>query len=288
MASFWIVLATFLHSLIYVFVKWAPDNFSFFDILFVRSTYLLTVSSLLFLRRHQSKMHTANLGLHIRRIVAGAFAISANIICFRHLPLGTAQALIASSPLFIALFIRLCRPECVSSQLKLIGTIVIGFFGVVIVTCPIFQTGCESYVILALLSGLSAAIASLTMHQLGESGEPICQIVFIFASGLFIFSGLVFATTSNLSLITLFTDQTVALVGIFTVLAHIAQTLAWGYGKPLLCANLQFSALIFAPLLGVFLVGESLNIASMIGITVIFGAEFMSIRLQFFPTLVKK
>ena len=61
--------------------------------------------------------------------------------------------------------------------------------------------------------------------------------------------------------------------GICTMGAQLAQTLGWGRGRPLLCACLQFSAILFAVFFGWLFFDEKLESFATVGIVIIIAAE---------------
>ena len=60
---------------------------------------------------------------------------------------------------------------------------------------------------------------------------------------------------------------------ICTMGAQLAQTLGWGRGRPLLCACLQFSAILFAVFFGWLFFDEKLESFATVGIVIIIAAE---------------
>ena len=71
----------------------------------------------------------------------------------------------------------------------------------------------------------------------------------------------------------LFTDPMLFAGGICTRGAQRAQTLGWGRGRPLLCACLQFSAILFAVFFGWLFFDEKLESFATVGIVIIIAAE---------------
>jgi S-adenosylmethionine uptake transporter len=58
-------------------------------------------------------------------------------------------------------------------------------------------------------------------------------------------------------------------VGVSATLAQLAMTRAYGKGRTLLAANLQFSAIVFAALLGTMLFGDRIAFTGWLGIGII-------------------
>lgn len=136
MQSFWILVATFSTALTYAAMKLAGADCSFYEILFVRSTYLAAAAVLLACVGGVS-LATAHPWLHLRRVAAGIPALSLNILVVRHLPLGVAQTLAYTAPLFIAAWaagVALWRSG--RMEWRLTAAVVAGFAGVCLVMRP--------------------------------------------------------------------------------------------------------------------------------------------------------
>lgn len=276
MQAFWILVATLLTTLTYVFMKMTPPGYAFYEIFFVRAVFmLLVVLGFLWVRRVPLK--TAHSGLHLLRVLCGVLALNCNIVVTQHLALGTAQTLAYTTPLFVGLFWTLTaiwsrRPV----SWAMIGTILVGFSGVYLMMRPSFSEAQLLYTVLGLTSGLSAAFASLMLNALGQRGEPVLRTVFYFALGSVVLSGGVVALSTHQAFSTLFWEPTLLMMGLCTAGAQLAQTQAWGHGHTLLCANLQFSAILFGTFFGWWLFAERLDALTYAGIGIILVAEVLA------------
>ena len=70
-----------------------------------------------------------------------------------------------------------------------------------------------------------------------------------------------------------------AFIGVSTLLAQLAMTRAYGRGRTLTAANLQFSAIVFASLLGVWLFDDRIPLVGWAGIAVIVASGVASTAL---------
>ncbi len=273
MQSFWILAATFSTALTYAAMKLAGADCGFYEIFFVRSTYLAAATAVFALAGRVS-LATAHPWLHLRRVAAGITALSLNILTVRHLPLGLAQTLAYTAPLFIAAWAAgaaLWRRDRLDWRLT--AAVAAGFAGVCLVMRPTSLNGQFLWAALGLVSGVCSATVSLTLKELGKLGEPVVRTVTYFALGGLLLSGAATAVWGGRPLGVLFTDPWLTVVGVTTVTAQFAQALGWGKGKTLLCANLQFSAVFFAVLFGAVVFGERPDAAACAGIAVIVAAE---------------
>lgn len=134
--SFWVLALTFLTVLTYVFVKLAPEGTWFGDVFLVRSLFLFGVLwTLAAVRR--VPLATQNAGWHAFRSVFGVTALLLNIVTVQHLPIGTAQTLTFTAPLFVAAFsvIRsLLRGRPIN--IGLVASVLAGFAGICLTMRP--------------------------------------------------------------------------------------------------------------------------------------------------------
>jgi len=209
---------------------------------------------------------------HFRRGAVGTAALSLWFFAASTLPLGTATALNYTSSLFLAAFIlgaalRARRPV----NLALVLTVLLGFVGVVLVLQPSFGAGQWIGACGGLLSGLLSATAYWYVRDLARHGEPEWRIVFYFSLSVLVigFGG---------SLIIGFSAHTpggallLAAVGIVALLAQLAMTRAYALGHALLTASLQYSAIVFAAILGVIVFADRIALAGWIGMAIIIGS----------------
>ena len=273
MQSFWILAATFSTAVAYAVMKFVGADCGFYEIFFVRSTYLVLATGVLAAASRVS-LASAHPWLHLRRVAAGITALSLNILTVRHLPLATAQTLAYTAPLFVAAWAAgasFKRSGRVNG--RLMAAVSIGFAGVCLVMRPSSFAGDLLWAALGLFSGFCSAAVSLTLKRLGQEGEPVVRTVTYFALGGFLTSGVFTACYGAHSLASLFSDPWLMVVGLATVASQFAQALGWGRGRTLLCASLQFSAVFFAVALGVALFGEMPDAVSCMGMAVIVVAE---------------
>jgi S-adenosylmethionine uptake transporter len=206
------------------------------------------------------------------------------------LPLGTAMTLNFSSPLFSTAFViaaALAGGRRV--PWALVACVGAGFVGVVLILRPSFGAGQEVPAMGGLLSGFLSAAAYWHLRELGRIGEPEWRTVFYFSlCGSLL--GLVGSMPEGLTrhhtpsgLLTL------VAVGVCATLAQLAMTRAYGRGRTVLTANLQFSAIVFAAFLGLALFRDQIGGTGWLGIGTIIAscviAAAMVARQQAAPVL---
>ena len=271
--SLWILAATFFTVLTYVFVKWVPPQYEIWDIFFVRSCYM-AFFAVLMAAAAKTPLKTKIPKAHIGRAICGMLALLINIVTVQHLQIGTAETLFYTMPLFVSLFVIIEKMRLGErTDWVLVGSVLCGFAGI----CMVLQPSCGShelpYAVLAVLSAILAAGSAMFLKRLGAAGEPIFRTVFWFSAASLVISAVAEAFLSRASMKDLFTDPMLFAVGICTMGAQLAQTLGWGRGRPLLCACLQFSAILFAVFFGWLFFDEKLESFATVGIVIIIAAE---------------
>lgn len=271
--SLWILAATFFTVLTYVFVKWVPPQYEIWDIFFVRFCYM-AFFAVLMAAAAKTPLKTKIPKAHIGRAICGMLALLINIVTVQHLQIGTAETLFYTMPLFVSLFVIIEKMRLGErTDWVLVGSVLCGFAGI----CMVLQPSCGShelpYAVLAVLSAILAAGSAMFLKRLGAAGEPIFRTVFWFSAASLVISAVAEAFLSRASMKDLFTDPMLFAVGICTMGAQLAQTLGWGRGRPLLCACLQFSAILFAVFFGWLFFDEKLESFATVGIVIIIAAE---------------
>ncbi len=280
MQSLWILAGTFLTVLTYVFVKLTPSELGVADIFFVRSVFLALVLYSV-ARASGVALRTRVPRLHLLRTGAGVTALLLNIVTVQALPIATSQTLFATSPLFVAALVAVRQYAGARSGAKSgeafdrrsLAAILLGFLGVHLTLCPTFHDEDGFFALLALAAALCAAVSGLALRRLGGMGEPVFRTAFYFGCGSLATATLLWWATSETSVETLATTPELVAVGLCTVCSQLAQTQGWSHGRSLLCANLQFSGILFSTLFGLFLFKDDIGPGAFLGMALIVLSE---------------
>ncbi|MFN9478065.1 MAG: DMT family transporter [Betaproteobacteria bacterium] len=275
MQSLWMLVAALLFAIMGACVKLAAARYSVLEIVFYRSL-IGCIGIAAFVRLRGGTLATRVPWMHLRRGAVGTAALSLWFFSTTVLPLGTAMTLNYSSSLFLAAFLvgaALVGRRPVNWPLA--ATVLLGFVGVVLALRPSFAQEQALGGLAGLASGVLSAFAYWHVRELGRLGEPEWRTVFYFAlSGVII--GLLgtvvtgFAAHDAVGVVLLLT------VGLTATLAQLAMTRAYGYGRALLTASLQYSAIVFASILGALVFGDRLPLSGWIGIALIVGSGVLA------------
>ena len=282
------VVAALLFSIMGACVKWAAQYYGVAEIVFYRSLigavilYVFTLWRQAAMRAAGPRAYrdatpqiqafslaTPYAGMHFRRSVNGTIALALWFYATTLLPLGTAMTLNYASSLYLAAaVIGIAIHRRREIDIKLAAAVLVGFVGVLLVLQPSFSRDQGLAALAGLLSGVFAAIAYWHLRDLGQLGEPEWRTVFYFSlTGSLL--GLIGSMISGLSAHTPEGALLLAGVGLTALLAQLAMTRAYGSGHTLLVANLQYSAIVFASVLGVAWFGDHIAPFAWIGIAII-------------------
>ncbi|MFZ5541088.1 MAG: DMT family transporter [Pseudomonadota bacterium] len=281
MQSLWMVFASALFSVMGACVKLASQHYSVAEIVFYRSA-IGAVILFAFVRASGGSLRTRVPWMHVSRGAVGTLALALWFFATTVLPLGTAMTLNFSSPLFLAAFTVLAALLAGRSvRWPLAIAVAAGFVGVILVLQPSFRADQAVAGLAGLVSGVLSAAAYWHVRELGRLGEPEWRTVFYFSlSGVAL--GLAGTVVTGFSSHSWRGAALLAAVGITATAAQLAMTRAYGRGRTLLTANLQFSAVVFAALLGEVVFADRIPTVGYLGIAVIVAsgvlATFVSAR----------
>ena len=269
MQSLWMLVSAFFFALMAACVKFTSAHYGTAEIVFFRS--LVGVLVLFgYARMSGQSLASSVAGMHLRRSAIGVTALGLWFYAIGELPLGTAMTLNFSSPLFSTTFVvgaAIIAGRRISWLTA--ACVATGFVGVVLILQPSFGAGHETPALLGLLSGFFSAVAYWHVRELGRIGEPEWRTVFYFSlcgCALGLAGALPAGLTRN------HTPESLAMllaVGVCATLAQLTMTRAYGRGRTVLIANLQFSAIVFAALFGMMLFGDRIALAGWLGIGII-------------------
>jgi S-adenosylmethionine uptake transporter len=116
--------------------------------------------------------------MHVHRGVAGFASLFMFFYALTALPVATAMTLNYSSPLFLAILLAVLARE--RPDAKLVGTVLLGFVGVVLLLQPTFEADQWWPGLIGLVSGAISAVAYWNVRELVRNDEPEARVVFYF------------------------------------------------------------------------------------------------------------
>lgn len=267
MHSLWMIGASLAFAAMGVCIKLAADHDAPLGQIVFYRCFVSLVLIYTFLRVRGLPIRTRNWKAHLSRSASGAVAMVTFFGAISLLPLATAITLQYTSPLFVAAALLITGRE--RPQPANVVTLLAGFAGVALLLRPIITTSLWVGATLGVISAVATAVSVLNMRILGELREPSWRTVFYFS--LFATVGLMpwFVATNPFAVAT--SRDLLLLVGVGT-LATVGQlmiTFAYQRGQTLVSANLGYTQVVFASLLGILIWHDVLSPLSWVAIAVI-------------------
>ena len=269
MQSTWMLAAALCFTLLAAVIKVAAESFSVFEIIFYRSLFGIFVTYWM-LQHLGISIKTSYPGLYLLRCVVGTLCICMGVYIVWVLPLGTAQSLTYTSPLFFAFFtvVSAWRHRKAVSWF-LVAAIMVGFFGIVLILRPTVDPSEFTAMLVGVLVGVTGAWADWMIRMLTEKGEPPYRIVFYFLTTGTIVGAALTLMTGGFHAIDFYGLTLILLIGLFGTLGQFTLTYAWKYGVPLINTLYQYSGVVFAVILGMFLFDDSFDWITILGILIV-------------------
>jgi S-adenosylmethionine uptake transporter len=270
--ALWMVLGAFLFATMAVGIKTASTSFGTFELIFYRGVVSVVFMALM-VRARGASLRTPVPMMHLTRSVIGVVSLGSWFYAIAHLPLATAMTLNYMSGVWVAAFIlggALLYGQG-QGQGPLMGTVLLGFAGVVMTLRPTIDHDQLFAGVIGLLSGLGAALAYMQVTALGKAGEPEERTVFYFAVGTMVLggAGLVFAPVTPWDQVRWQDAAWVVPIGVLASLGQWCMTRAYRKGATLVVASMQYSGIVFASGYSLLLFGDHIAPMGWAGIAVI-------------------
>lgn len=267
MHSLWMIGAGLAFAAMGVCIKLAADaHVPLGQIVFYRC-FLSLVLIYVYLRMRGLAIATPNWKAHLARSFTGVIAMVTFFGAISLLPLATAITLQYTSPLFVAAALLASGRE--RPRLANLATLIAGFGGVALLLRPIITVSLWFGATLGIVSAVATAASILNMRILGELREPSWRTVFYFS--LFATVGMMpwFVATNPFG-DTEPGDVLLLLgVGVLATVGQLMITFAYQRGQTLVSANLGYTQVVFAVLLGYLIWNDVLSPLSWVAIAVI-------------------
>ena len=272
MAALWMVLASFFFASMAVGIKLASESFGTMELVFYRGAVSIVIMALV-IRAQGATIRTPVPMMHLWRSAVGVLSLASWFYAIAHLPLATAMTLNYMSGVWVAAFIvggALLYGQS-ARQGPLLGTVLLGFVGVIMTLRPTIDQNQLFAGVIGLLSGMGAALAYLQVTALGRAGEPEERTVFYFSVGTTIVGGVGVLVTgiTPWSAVSWQAAAWVVPIGVLASLGQWCMTRAYRKGATLVVASMQYSGIVFSVIYSLVLFGDHIAPIGWAGIAVI-------------------
>ncbi|MCF3933574.1 DMT family transporter [Acuticoccus sp. M5D2P5] len=269
---FWKVSSAFIFTLMLTMVKLAGERYPVGELLFARNIFGL-IPVLIFIvwaGNLRDALKTNNLPGHIRRAMAGMFAMGLWFAALQRLSFPEATAIVYAAPLMMVVLAATVLGETV--RIYRWSAVGVGFVGVFIILVPQFEEGfdlADAAAVGAILALASAAFMSMTsifVRQLARSESTSTIVLYFLIAGT--------AVTALTAPTWVMPDNwfdVMLLVGIGVTggVGQLFLTQAFQHAEASLIAPFEYTSMIWVVTIGYFVFGEVPTIYVVIGGTIV-------------------
>lgn len=283
MQALWMILASFFFASMAVGIKFASASFGTSELVFYRGLVSVVFMALV-VRARGARLRTPVPMMHLWRSTIGVLSLSTWFYAIAHLPLATAMTLNYMSGVWVAAFIvgGALLYGAPQKQGPLLGTVLLGFVGVVMTLRPTIDQDQLFAGVIGLLSGMGAALAYLQVTALGKAGEPEERTVFYFSVGTALVGavGTLFTGLTPWSSVSWQSAAWVIPIGVLASLGQWCMTRAYSHGATLVVASMQYTGIVFAAIFSLTLFGDHIAPIGWAGIAVIVSSGVLATVLR--------
>ncbi len=271
----YMLLAALGFSLMGAAAKLLKGHFNAGQLVFYRNAIGLAFLSVSLIRtipqQSGGKLHWL-----VFRGLMGTTALYTLLYCILHMPLGTAMTYNLTSSLFIALFGFILFKEY--HGFRILFAVILGFLGMLMIYKPGFSGSPWYYHFAGLVSGVTSALAYLTVGRIARYYDSRVIVLSFLLSGVILpgisllLHHVVGIPEDGLLIIRFVLPETLTQWGYLLVLGLAALfgqyfvTLAYGSDKPGLVSAIGYSNIIFSLIFGLLLGDAFPDLLSLFGI----------------------
>ncbi len=283
MQALWMVLAAFWFAFMAVGIKYASNSFGTFELIFYRGVVSVVFMAIV-VRAKGTSVRTSVPLMHVWRSAIGVLSLGCWFYAIAHLPLATAMTLNYMSGVWVAAFVvggaLLYGKQ--QPQGALIGTVLMGFAGVVMTLRPTMDQNQLFAGVIGLLSGMGSALAYMQVTALGRVGEPEERTVFYFSIGSAVvgITGMLFTNFTPWTSVRWQDAAWLIPIGILASLGQWCMTRAYSKGATLVVASMQYFGIVFAVIFSLLLFGDHIEPMGWAGIGIIVASGILATILR--------
>ncbi|RJE81017.1 DMT family transporter [Paracoccus sp. JM45] len=250
-----------------VVIKTLGETYPALQILFFASLLSFPLVSLILMSDPQpGTLRPSNPGWVILRTICAVISGMAGFYAFSNLPLTQVYAILFTTPLLITLLSIPLLGERVG--IHRLAAVVVGLSGVMIVLRPGTQELQLGH-LAAMCSACAGAIAAVIIRRLGRRERPMVLMMWPML-GNFMATGA--ALTISYEPMQLIHFGMTGIIASLGLIASFLVIIAYRAGEAAIVAPMQYSQILWATGYGWFLFGESLDMPTLIGASVIIGS----------------
>jgi drug/metabolite transporter (DMT)-like permease len=248
------IIAMLMFAIMFAAVRWLGPHFPIGEIVFFRSTLgLPVIVAAAYMSGGLHLLATKRVDSHALRSIAGVISMYCNFTAYTLLPLADVTAIGFAAPLFIVMLAALFLRERV--HIYRWSAVVIGFIGVLVIVGPGARgaSGATVGVMYALTSAALAALAMIFLRRM-SAHEHSTAIAFYFMLTAAVIG--LFTLPFGWNMPTGPEGWVLIASGVAGGIGQLFLSFSYRYGEASLLAPFDYTAMIWAVLLGYFVFGE--------------------------------
>jgi drug/metabolite transporter (DMT)-like permease len=248
------IIAMLMFAIMFAAVRWLGPHFPIGEIVFFRSTLgLPVIVAAAYVSGGLHLLATKRVDSHALRSIAGVISMYCNFTAYTLLPLADVTAIGFAAPLFIVMLAALFLRERV--HVYRWSAVAIGFIGVVVIVGPEARvaSGATVGVLYALTSAALAALAMIFLRRM-SAHEHSTAIAFYFMLTAAVIG--LFTLPFGWNMPTGPEGWVLITSGVAGGIGQLFLSFSYRYGEASLLAPFDYTAMIWAVLLGYFVFGE--------------------------------
>ncbi len=263
--ALWVLAAAAIFTLMGSLVKFLGHDFDSFQIAFFRALFGLLATLPFVACNRLGQVKTKRLGQHLSRGLTGSLGMLCGFYALTHLSYADAVAFSYARTLFLIPLAVLFLGEAVRRR-RWTATIV-GFLGVLVMLRP--GGDFDLAMVVAIAGAVLVALVTVQIKKLSETERP---------EAILLYFGLVSTSISIIPALlvwrlpTLFEFALLMLVGGIAAAGQYCMIRGYRIGEATAVTPFDYSRLLFATLIGIFVFDETLVIWTVIGALIIVAA----------------
>ena len=257
-APAWTILSSLLFAVAWTFIKLAGQDIHPFAVVFWRC--LIGAALLMpFVASGRVRMPLDRIGGHIVRATSGIVAMFATFYALANAPIATVQAITFAAPIFATVAAIFVLGETV--RFRRMAALGVGFLGVLIVLQPGAQPLTPG-IAAAILSAVAMAFTVIAIKKLVGFDRPMTVVAWSFVLPIMpalAVAAFVWSWPQQMTWLYLF------LIGLFTLAGQSAMVRAFSLADASEIMPYDFVRFGFIVAVGIFVFGDELRAATLIG-----------------------
>ncbi|MEM9063727.1 MAG: DMT family transporter [Pseudomonadota bacterium] len=261
------ILGSLMFTIMIALIKMAGERLHVTEILFFRQLTMTAIAAPVIIAGWPQSVHSARPKLQVLRVIMAFLAMTLGFLAFIKLTMAEATVIAFSKTFFTTILAIIFLGEIVRAPRWI--ALVLGFIGVGVIVWPDEQFGLNVWHIMSIASAVCVSVVMIIIRILARLDKPVTILTYqaVGVGVLMIPPTIWFWKTPTMTeWLLLFA------IGVISAIAQYLNILSFKHGEASALAPLEYTRLIFATLLGLWLFAEWPEQQVWVGAAIIVGA----------------